>query len=553
MKAATRTPKLDLLELLKEVVEIERETGLCAAFFKAAETQLAVLCEALTLTPSQTALFAVFLNESGGLAQTALAEALKCGRIESMRYYPDIKCLLRRRFIVQKDERYTDTRTWAVPFKMIEALSAGKVPRPASVKNLTLEKFFEVLDRLYACTAHGEKADPRRFAKLVSLNMRLGVCKRAAAFAPEDIYILLYFCRELVVNGTSRINAEQLRRFMKYTRPLSALKAAGTMRNGKHPLMESGLIEISGGGVLDDASLEYSLSSKAKDELLAGIEIYENDAETKKNFVKAKDIPARPLFYNDRENAQISELTELCKSGPFNKIRSRLTALNSSPGLACLFYGDPGTGKTATAYAIARAADRDIVEVNIAETKSMWFGKSEKLIKAVFDDYRQTVERRLMRGENEPVLLFNEADAIFSKRRNIGEDHSGPAQTENAMQNIILEEIEKLSGLLIATTNLTGNLDKAFERRFLYKIEFKKPDPAVRALIWMTHISDISHETAEVLAHTYDFSGGQIGNVARKSSIQFILHGKKPAFELLKRFCDEELLDTGRKPIGFAM
>jgi hypothetical protein len=436
---------------------------------------------------------------------------------------------------------------------MIEALSAGKVLRPTSVKNLPPEKFFEVLDRLYTRTSHGPKAGPRQFAKLVSLNMRLCVCKHAAAFAPQDIYILLYFCRELVINGTSRISTERLQRLMNRTSTLNALKIAASMRNNKHPLIKSGLIEISNGGILD-GSPEYSLTAKAKDELLTGIEFYEADAETKKNFVKAEDIQARPLFYNHREDTQIAELTELCKSGPFNKIRSRLSARNSSPGLACLFYGESGTGKTATAYAIARATDRDIVEVNIAETKSMWFGKSEKLIKAVFDDYRHTVERRIKQGKNEPILLFNEADAIFSKRRNINEERSGPAQTENAMQNIILEEIEKLSGILIATTNLTGNLDKAFERRFLYKIEFKKPGQSIRALIWNTHISGLDTGTAETLARTYDFSGGQIGNVSRKSAIQFILHGKNPTFDLLKRLCDEELLDTGKpRPIGFAM
>ena len=64
-----------------------------------------------------------------------------------------------------------------------------------------------------------------------------------------------------------------------------------------------------------------------------------------------------------------------------------------------------------------------------------------------------------------PILLFNEADAVFSKRKDV--NNGNVAQTENAIQNIILEEMENLDGILIATTNLADNLDGAFERRFV--------------------------------------------------------------------------------------
>lgn len=77
-----------------------------------------------------------------------------------------------------------------------------------------------------------------------------------------------------------------------------------------------------------------------------------------------------------------------------------------------------------------------------------------------------------------PVLLFNEADAIISKRKDVG--RSNVAQTENAMQNIILEELENFEGIFIATTNLVSHLITAFERRFLFKIEFRKPELPVK-------------------------------------------------------------------------
>ena len=121
------------------------------------------------------------------------------------------------------------------------------------------------------------------------------------------------------------------------------------------------------------------------------------------------------------------------------------------------------------------------------------------------------------------------------------------------MQNIILQEVENLEGILIATTNLTCNLDDAFERRFLFKVEFKKPEADVKAKIWTAMLNNISEEDAHILAERYDFSGGQIENIARKYSINSILHGNVDnTLEILTSYGNEERIQaqTGRK-IGF--
>ena len=122
------------------------------------------------------------------------------------------------------------------------------------------------------------------------------------------------------------------------------------------------------------------------------------------------------------------------------------------------------------------------------------------------------------------------------------------------MQNIILQEIETLDGILIATTNLTSNLDDAFERRFLFKIEFNKPNTEVKTKIWTSMLGDdISIEDAHRLANNYDFSGGQIENIARKCAIEYILSVEKATFDELNEFCKQEFLNSKRerKPIGF--
>ena len=123
---------------------------------------------------------------------------------------------------------------------------------------------------------------------------------------------------------------------------------------------------------------------------------------------------------------------------------------------------------------------------------------------------------------------------------------------DNAMQNIILQEIEDLDGILIATTNLTSNLDKAFERRFLYKVEFHKPDTDVKTKIWRSMLKDISADDARKLASRFDFSGGQIENIARKRTVDYILSGKFASLDEIEGYCRSEVLASknGRR-IGF--
>ncbi|MDR1719818.1 MAG: ATP-binding protein, partial [Dysgonamonadaceae bacterium] len=196
-------------------------------------------------------------------------------------------------------------------------------------------------------------------------------------------------------------------------------------------------------------------------------------------------------------------------------------------------------------YQIARATGRDIYMVDISQTKSCWFGESEKKIKEVFEQYKDCVKHLKIA----PILLFNEADAVISKRKNVSSGNV--AQTENAIQNIILQEMENLNGILIATTNLTENLDKAFERRFLYKIEFGMPSLEAKTAIWRSNLQNISGNEATELAQKFDFSGGQIENIVRKAMVDNIISGADPDFEKLQFYCQNEKLPKERQRIGF--
>lgn len=268
----------------------------------------------------------------------------------------------------------------------------------------------------------------------------------------------------------------------------------------------------------------------------------------KLKIMPTSEIVSKELFYNPTEAQQISRLSSLLNETTYKDICNRLKDSGLRTGFSCIFYGSPGTGKTETAYQLAKRTGRAIVPVNVSEIKSCWVGESEKLIKGVFDKYRALVED----CDVAPILLFNEADAIFGIRREAATD--AVDKMENSIQNIILQEMEKLDGILIATTNLTQNLDKAFERRFLYKIRFDKPSIEAKGKIWKSLLPSLSEEQANELASGYDFSGGQIENISRKKVIQSIIDGTEPDFDVIKSYCGEELIENkerSSKRIGY--
>ena len=196
---------------------------------------------------------------------------------------------------------------------------------------------------------------------------------------------------------------------------------------------------------------------------------------------------------------------------------------------------------------MARKTGRSILEADVAKLRNCFVGETEKNMRALFRDYRTACAE----NDRMPILLFNEADAILGIRQEGAE--RAVEKMENSLQNIILQEMEDLDGILIATTNLTTNLDKAFERRFLYKIRFDKPLPEARANIWRAMLPELTEPEALRLATEFNFSGGQIENVTRKREIQSIIGLEEPGFADILSYCREELIDASasRRRIGF--
>ena len=197
---------------------------------------------------------------------------------------------------------------------------------------------------------------------------------------------------------------------------------------------------------------------------------------------------------------------------------------NSQKGMIALFYGQPGTGKTYAAGAVANALRKPLVGLDCSALRDSYYGESEKLVKNSFDlMHKMSVEM-----DNPPVFLINEADQLVHNR---SERNSYGSRTDNSIQNIILEAMESFPGIMILTTNLDKNIDEAYFRRFNLKLKFNPPDLTCRIKLWELHLSKgipgATEIDIEYLAKTYEFTGGQIDLVVNNACSEAITRSGK--------------------------
>lgn len=186
------------------------------------------------------------------------------------------------------------------------------------------------------------------------------------------------------------------------------------------------------------------------------------------------------------------------------------------PGFRSLFYGPPGTGKTLTASLLGKSTGLDVYRVDLSLVVSKYIGETEKNLASVFDQ----AER------NDWILFFDEADALFGKRTQTSSAHDRYANQEVAY---LLQRVEDFAGVVILASNLKGNIDEAFARRFQSMIYFPVPGPEERARLWRGAFSAPERLEPSVdlarIAEEFEISGGAIVNVLRSSSLATLRNG----------------------------
>ncbi len=547
---------IDNFEIL---VEAAVDCELQESFVEQYREYINAACDVLKLTEQEVLLLCPFLKNSDKIYDFGdMARFYDCTSMKIMRYTSALKALYKKGYI--KKDRHPGKEGFKVSYDALETISQGRSLEDGAPGNeLSPMEFMKRLNAVFEsarrrsydfetgrrCNIEGSSVDDEVMI-LLRNNTHLNISCRILdmPISKLDKTILLYFCTEAVWDNNMNIDCDIMKRIFDS----DGLFAYREILAGEHELARRRLIEVVTEEGMFGEGDELSLTETAQNDLLKPDFNFVQKKKGKSfhNVLKSNLIVEKSLFFGEQNKASLDTLKELLDEKRLVDIRQQLHFKGWGLGFTCLFYGAPGTGKTESVLQLARETGRDIMQVDISSVRTKWYGETEKLVKKVFTDYKDFVAQ----SEKTPILLFNEADGILSVRSELGADSTSCTKTENAIQNILLQEMETFDGILIATTNLTNNLDAAFERRFLYKIKFEKPDLEAKSAIWCSLMPGLTKDDALILASEYDFSGGEISNIARKCFINELLFNQTTTLEQIKATCSQEKL-TKRVKIGF--
>lgn len=517
------------------------------------------LADFLAVTPLQAAIFvAGFAQnvERNDFDKDNISSFFGIKSMEFLMLRNDFEELVRKRiFLAEKGHQFSERNDYIINPQVKEAIFDGKKLDFKTLKAPDFDryKFVSAVSNLIESRENEKVSSLRLFRQIGPLEKQhknLTFVKNFLKLNFDvEVRTLFYeVCDDFV---TTRDRESDIECTLKdiYAEMFLRMDVARELKEGEHELQKAGLIEVTQGSMFSDASIV--LTDKGKQLFLEeDYDLFSTDGRSQ-SLIYPDKIAEKSMFYDKEQSEQLELLKENLLEEKFSELQNQLEKLAMPKGVAALFYGLPGTGKTETAMQIARITGRAVCHVDISAAKSCWYGESQKLVKGIFTNYRRLCEKE----KQKPILLFNEADALLSSRQNINNasGSSSVAQTENAIQNIILEEMEKLDGILIATTNLTDNLDSAFARRFLFKIEFKQPTAEAKQSIWKSKLEWLADEDCRALATKFDFSGGEIDNIVRKVVMEEVLHGTRPSLAKIEELCRHEKIGNGSSggSIGF--
>ena len=554
----TTLKSMTLLDKLEKLIQLARGCRLDDNFFKRHKALIESTATDLELTPEEAVLLTPFISDSECTVNTReMTEYFSCSPISIMRKSENLKTLLHRRYIRKRNAFHNAGPSYQLSEKAKAAFCDNKALPIVNTANLSADEFMRHFSKLLREAGRNNQIDEDELLyetmEMLRNNPQLNIARSILSlkvFDADKLY-MLYFCKRLAVDHQVRIPLDQL----EFLSPDDIDDEFPIMmNNGRHLFIREGLIALAGQDSFLSRNI-FQLTDKARKLFLNEYEIQadteEADEDEHSNILSHKDIKPKAMFYSAEDQSQIDTLQHLLEDEQLQAIRERLEKANLRKGFNCLFYGTPGTGKTETALQLARMTGRDIMQVDISSIRDKWYGETEKIVKGIFESYAERVKK----SKRIPILLINEADAVLSVRTSVGGNNPTLEKTENAIQNILLQAMEDIDGIMIATTNLTCNLDSAFDRRFLYKVEFHQPRVEAKTHIWQSVIRGLADADANVLARSYNFSGGQIENIARKVMVDHLLFGGTPDLNHIEELCSKEQIagrnTNSRRPIGF--
>ncbi len=365
--------------------------------------------------------------------------------------------------------------------------------------------------------------------------------------------------------GADKLNEEETRAFCfalrefihNFTKPIAGMEIKRDGTEGPQAYNEivpqENMENLVRNGLLISFMSGYLIAPKVAEVLLHGHDEIVSYADISKTttVIKSADVKKKRLFFSDESEEDMKRLYGLLSSSGFKSACKTLKKQKRNPSVQMLFWGGPGTGKTETVKQVARKTKRDIFLLDVAKITNCLLGETEKMYRRLFTSYRFIVAVK----NDAPILLLNEADQVLSKRMDLLERSID--KYENSITDLLLEEMENMHGILLATTNHKDLLDPAFDRRFLFKVELKKPDAGARKSIWKSMMRGLSDQDAEHLAVKYEISGAQISNIVAKRDLDKVCKMCGNGLPYLEGLCEKEL-GTGkpageRKRVGYSL
>lgn len=314
--------------------------------------------------------------------------------------------------------------------------------------------------------------------------------------------------------------------------------------NKETNLQKLGLLEVSANGYAQDATI--TLTDKTKEIFFGNHAGLYLTRITNKNIIRHDSIFSKELFFDEQVQRELALLEQGLQEDNFIELRDTLKSkgfLNN--GVTAILYGVSGGGKTSGVYQIARKTNRDIMQLDLSQIRSMYYGESEKQVKEIFNSYRDLCNV----SERTPILLLNECDAVLGKRL---EGNSTTDTTETTLVNLFLEFFETNTGIIIATTNLINTVDPSFFRRFLFKVKFSTPSPIVVKQILKNKLDFLTEKELETISIRYRLTGGEIDNILTKITLNKVLTKSNPTINEIMEYCEQEKIsDYKTAKLGF--
>lgn len=314
--------------------------------------------------------------------------------------------------------------------------------------------------------------------------------------------------------------------------------------NKETNLQKLGLVEVSANGYAQDATI--TITDKTKEMFFGNHAGLYSTRVSNKNMIKHENIFPKELFFDDGVKRELTLLEQGLQEDNFIELRDALKSkgfLNN--GVTAILYGVSGGGKTSGVYQIARKTKRDIMQLDLSEVRSMYYGESEKQVKEIFNSYKELCNV----SERTPILLLNECDAVLGRRL---EGNSTTDTTETTLVNLFLEFFENNTGIIIATTNLIDNVDPSFFRRFLFKVKFSTPTPFVVKQILGSKLDFLKECELETISNKFRLTGGEIDNIVTKITLNTVLTKSNPTLSEIIDYCEQEkVTDYKTAKLGF--